>query len=152
MDALLSVARRELDPAAGSVDLVALARELDGVEVIVPGALPAAEGEPELVRRALAPLVENARRHASSHVSIELSASEGRVRAAVRDDGPGLDPALGERAFEPGTRGPGEPDGGAGLGLALARRLARSCGGDVAAGDGPGGSFVLELPAVGTGT
>jgi signal transduction histidine kinase len=37
---------------------------------------------------------------------------------------------------------------GAGLGLPLARRLARSCGGDVRLGPGPGGSFVLELPAL----
>jgi signal transduction histidine kinase len=70
------------------------------------------------------------------------------VRVAVRDDGPGLDPALGERAFEPGVRGPDEGGDGAGLGLPLARRLARSCGGDVVAGPGPGGCFVLELPAV----
>jgi signal transduction histidine kinase len=66
----------------------------------------------------------------------------------VRDDGPGLDPGLGERAFDPGVRGPGETSPGAGLGLPLARRLARSCGGDVLLGEGPGGSFVLELPAV----
>ncbi|HVW18267.1 MAG TPA: hypothetical protein VHB30_08450, partial [Solirubrobacteraceae bacterium] len=41
------------------------------------------------------------------------------------------------------------PPGGSGLGLPLARRLARSCGGDVLAGEGPGGCFVLELPALG---
>ena len=70
-----------------------------------------------------------------------------RVRLAVRDDGAGLDPAMGERAFEPGVRG--DQDGsGAGLGLPLARRLARLCGGDVTAGAGPGGCFVLDLPAV----
>ena len=56
--------------------------------------------------------------------------------------------ALGERAFDPGVRGEGANDGGAGLGLALARRLARSCGGDVTLGDGPGGCFVLDLPAI----
>lgn len=149
VDALLAVARRDLDAGAGSVDLAALARELDDVEVSGPAGLPAAEGEPELVRRALAPLVENARRH--GRVSVELSVGDGRVRLAVRDDGPGLDPQLGERAFDPGVRGPQEPDGGAGLGLPLARRLARSCGGDVVAGPGPGGCFVLELPAVGAG-
>jgi signal transduction histidine kinase len=73
--------------------------------------------------------------------------SAGRVRLAVCDDGPGLDPALGERAFDPGVRGDDESDG-AGLGLPLARRLARSCGGDVLIGDGPGGRFILELPAL----
>ena len=149
IDAMLAVARRELDPSSGVVDLAALAREIDGAEVVGPDHLPPAEGEPEVVRRALAPLVENARRHARRHVSLELSAVGDRVRVAVRDDGAGLAPELGERAFEPGARGPGEDGGGAGLGLALARRLARSCGGDVVAGPGPGGCFVLELPAVG---
>jgi signal transduction histidine kinase len=149
IDALLSIARRELDPAAGSVDLVALASEVDGVEIVTAGALPAAEGEPEVVRRALAPLVDNARRHATGNVTLELSTGGGRVRLAVRDDGPGLDPDLGERAFEPGARGAGARGDGVGLGLPLARRLARSCGGDVVAGTGPGGCFVLELPAIG---
>ena len=146
IDALMAVARRELDPSAGTVDLAALAREVDDVAVVAPQGLPAAEGEPEVVRRALAPLVENARRHARERVSLEVSAAGGMVRLAVRDDGPGLDPALGERAFEPGARGTATDGNGAGLGLALARRLARSCGGDVVSGAGPGGCFVLQLP------
>lgn len=144
IDSLLAVARRELNPSADSVELAALARELG--EVKVAGPVPPVEGEPEIVRRALAPLVENARRHARSRVWLELSARDGRVRLAVRDDGPGLDPELGERAFDPGVQGDADGEG-AGLGLALARRLARSCGGDVTAGAGPGGCFVLELPA-----
>ena len=45
------------------------------------------------------------RRHANERVTLELSASAGRVRVTVRDDGPGLDPGLGERAFDPGVRG-----------------------------------------------
>jgi signal transduction histidine kinase len=93
------------------------------------------------------PLVENARRHARTRVWLELSSAGGRVLLTVRDDGPGVDPALGERVFEPGVRGDDSGEG-AGLGLALARRLARSCGGDVRIGDGPGGCFVLELPAL----
>ena len=149
VDTLLAVARRELDPTEGAVDLAALAREVEHVDVLEPsGALPLAEGEPDILRRALAPLVANAQRHAHERVTLELSAGEGRVRITVRDDGPGLDPGLGERAFDPGVRGPDERSLGAGLGLPLARRLARSCGGDVVLGDGPGGSFVLELPAV----
>lgn len=150
IDALLAVARQEIDPTQGTVDLVAIAREIEDVEVRAPPRLPVAEGDPDVVRRALAPLVDNARRYARSAVRIELSAAAGRVRAAVRDDGPGLDPALGERAFDPGVQGAGAAaGGGAGLGLPLARRLARSCGGDVRLGPGPGGCFVLELPALG---
>jgi signal transduction histidine kinase len=149
IDTLVAVARREIDPTAGSVDLAAIASEIEDTEVVLHGRLPPAEGEPDVVRRALAPLVDNARRHARTRVVIELSSLHGRVRAAVRDDGPGLDPALGERAFDPGTRGDREAGDGAGLGLPLARRLARSCGGDVVVGPGPGGCFVLELPAVG---
>ena len=130
------------------VDLGALAREYEDVRVTAPRDLPKAEGAPEVVRRALSALVDNARRHARQHVSLHLSASGDRVRLAVRDDGPGLDPALGDRVFEPGVRGDGDAAGGAGLGLPLSRRLARSCGGEVAAGAGAGGCFVLELPAV----
>ena len=81
-------------------------------------------------------------------MSLELTAENGRVRLAVCDDGPGLDPELGDRVFEPGVRGAADDSGGAGLGLPLSRRLARSCGGDVFAGSGTGGCFVLELPAV----
>jgi signal transduction histidine kinase len=147
IEALLAIARQELDPAQGTVDLAALAAELDDVEVSAPPHLPGAEGEPEIVRRALEPLVDNAHRHARSRVWLELSAGHGCVRAAVHDDGPGLDPEVGDRVFEPGVRA-ADGSGGAGLGLPLARRLARSCGGDVVAGAGPGGCFVLELPAV----
>jgi signal transduction histidine kinase len=127
-------------------DLLAVAHAFDGVEVAAPAGLPPAEGEADVVQRALAPIVDNARRHARSRVWIELSAEAGHVRATVRDDGPGPDLDLAERVFEPGVRG--GSGGGAGLGLPLARRLARSCGGDVLLGDGPGGRFVLVLPAL----
>ena len=151
IDTLLAIARRELDPTVGTVDLAALAREFPDVEISVEDGLPAAEGDSDVMRRALEPLVANARRFAVRAVRLELTADGGRVRATVRDDGPGLEPGLGERAFAPGVRGADAPGEGAGLGLPLARRLARSCGGDVLLGDGPGGCFVLELPAVGVG-
>jgi signal transduction histidine kinase len=151
IDALLAVARQEIDPSEGSVDLAAIARELDGLDVVTPEDLPLAEGDPDVVRRALMPLVDNARRHARGAVQLGLSSTGRRVLLAVRDDGPGLDPALGERAFDPGVRGADQASGGGGLGLPLARRLARSCGGDILVGDGPGGCFILELPALGPG-
>ena len=125
IDTLVSIARQELDPAEGTVDLVALAREVEGVEVRGDRRVPRAEGDPAVVRRALAPLLDNARRHARERVCLELSAEHGRVSLAVLDDGPGVDPALGERVFDPGVRNAGGGGaGGAGLGLSLARRLA----------------------------
>jgi signal transduction histidine kinase len=72
------------------------------------------------------------------------------VRFAIDDDGPGVPAADLESIFEPGRRGPGSGLGsnGAGLGLALARRLARSAGGDVEAEHREGGArFVVTLPA-----
>ena len=148
VETLLAIARSEIDPQAGTVDLLAVVTEFDDVEVQAHGTIPLAEGDPEIVRRALAPLIDNARKHARTTVVVELSYTHGRARVMVRDDGDGIDPALGEAAFEPGRRGPGEPPGGAGLGLPLARRLARACGGDVVIGPGPGGCVVLELPTV----
>jgi two-component system heavy metal sensor histidine kinase CusS len=81
-----------------------------------------------------------------SEILIELTTSDGKSRATVRDDGPGLGPDLGDAAFEPGRRVVDAPAGGAGLGLPLARRLGRSCGGEVSAAVGAGGRFTLELP------
>ncbi len=67
------------------------------------------------------------------------------------DDGPGVADDEGDRIFEPGVRGRvGEANGdtGAGHGLALARRLARSVTGDVeAVTEARGGSFLVRLPA-----
>jgi signal transduction histidine kinase len=149
IDTLLAMARQELDPADGSVDLEALVAEIDDVEVVPsPVVMPHAEGDPDVVRRAIAPLIDNARRHARGRVRLELTTGHGRVRIAVCDDGPGIEPGLGDHVFDPGVRGTGDGPG-AGLGLPLARRLARSCGGDVHVEPAAGGRFVLDLPALG---
>jgi signal transduction histidine kinase len=149
IDALLAVARQEIDAASGTVDLAAVAHALEGVRVTAPNRVAIAEGDPEIVRRAVAPLIDNARRHARGEVLVELSTAPGKVRLTVRDDGPGVDAGAVDKVFDPGFRGPAESAGGAGLGLALARRLARSCGGDITCSPGPGGCFTLELPALG---
>ncbi|MEA2170471.1 MAG: two-component system, OmpR family, sensor kinase, partial [Solirubrobacteraceae bacterium] len=60
IDTLLAVARQEIDGPAGEVDPVVIAREFEGVDVHVSGHIPNVEGDAELLRRALAPLVENA--------------------------------------------------------------------------------------------
>lgn len=146
IDGLIAAARHDGALEGESADLVEVARGFDGLEPPAPAApLPRAEGSLEVLRRAVAPLVDNARRHAATRVWAEAGAGDGHVWLAIRDDGPGPVPELGERIFDPGVS---DAVDGAGLGLPLARRIARACGGDVELGPGPGGDFVLRLPAL----
>jgi signal transduction histidine kinase len=102
-----------------------------------------------LLERILTPLLDNARRYAVSQVVLEYAAGSDGVRIAVADDGPGVPAALAEEVFRPGRRADaGDGHDGAGLGLPLARRLARAAAGDVTLdGSGPGARFVVRLPA-----
>ncbi len=66
----------------------------------------------------------------------------------VDDDGPGIAPADRERVFDRWLRlddGRARDDGGAGLGLSIARAVARSHGGDVTLTDSPLGGTRAEL-------
>jgi signal transduction histidine kinase len=145
IDALMAYARHETDAPEHGSDLATVCAEFDGVTITAARDLPAADAEPALVRQALSPIVENARRHAATRVWIELGPCDGGLSLQVCDDGPGVDPAIAGSIFEPGARGPG-PDGGAGLGLPLAQRLARSCGGDLRLVPGSPTRFELTLP------
>jgi signal transduction histidine kinase len=97
-----------------------------------------------VVTQALHPVLENAVRHARSRVGVSLRTEEGeQLVVAVTDDGPGLNGLEPEAAFRPGA----STTGGAGLGLPLARRLARSGGGDVVVAPvAEGARFELRLP------
>ena len=75
----------------------------------------------------VAPLIENACAHATSEVSLSARREGHQVALSVTDDGVGIDAALRERLFEPGA----SAGAGTGLGLGIARRTARSLGGDV---------------------
>jgi signal transduction histidine kinase len=97
------------------------------------------------VEQALQPLLANAVRHARVVVTVQLERDDGHVLVHVLDDGEGIDPDEVEHVFAPGN----SASGGAGLGLPLARRLARAAGGDVVAMAGNGGHLVLRLPAAG---
>ena len=110
-------------------------------------------GEQALVERILAPLIENAYGHASRTVRISIERDAAAVRFTIDDDGPGIASTEQEAIFEPGhrIREPGSSESssnGAGLGLALSRRLARSAGGDVNAEPSETGArFVARIPS-----
>ena len=98
-------------------------------------------------------LLENADKYSPAGEPIDLSVTRAgdRLRFAVADRGPGVEVTEAGRIFEPFYRAPGvAPDtGGAGLGLAIARRLAAEQDGDVLyeARRGGGSVFTLVLPA-----
>lgn len=105
--------------------------------------------EVQVIERILQPIVENACRYAQALVRVGVTSDDRGVALEVIDDGPGVPDADLEVIFEPGVRG-ATADGrsGAGLGLPLARRLARAAGGDVEALPATGrGTFVVRLPA-----
>ncbi|HKW40299.1 MAG TPA: ATP-binding protein [Gemmatimonadales bacterium] len=116
---------------------------------------PALVGRFDFVQslRILSNLLGNAAHHTPTASPVELSVRrEGTSLAfAVADRGPGVPPAERERIFEPFYRRSGAPadGGGAGLGLAIARRLAEVQGGSVAYAprEGGGSVFTLRLPA-----
>ena len=97
-----------------------------------------------LAVRALAPGVENAGRHARTEVRLRLETDDDLARLAVVDDGEGLGSHTPVDPFAAGASGAART----GLGLSIARRVARSLGGEVELTDGPdgGATFLLVLP------
>jgi len=97
-------------------------------------------------------LVDNAARHAATEVRVMLGATGGVVRLTVIDDGPGVPVDMREKVFERFARlseARTRDAGGAGLGLALTKRIVEAHGGTIHIEDAPlqGASFVVELPA-----
>jgi len=100
-----------------------------------------------VLARILGPLIENAVRYGGSDVEVHVGRTPNDVCVTVVDQGPGVPAGEAEMIFEPGVRGSGASGEGSGLGLALARRLARSAGGDVRVQPGDGGRFEVRLPS-----
>ncbi len=104
-------------------------------------------GEPDALRRALDNLLDNAEVHGprGGEVTVSLTVSGATAALAVRDEGPGLDPADLEHAFERFWRAPDAADRpGSGLGLAIVRATARRHGGRVTV---DGSTVAIVLPA-----
>jgi signal transduction histidine kinase len=151
-------------PDAAAIDLSALVREMlplvrrelqDNrveVDLALAGALPAVEGLRVQLGQVIVNLVLNAcealaEKDGERRVGISTAARVARVELAVSDNGPGLDPAVADRVFEPFVT---TKPGGLGVGLAICRSIAERHGGHLSAETPPGGGLrmVLTLPVL----
>jgi two-component system, OmpR family, sensor kinase len=161
LDALLAGARAEARSRPGianarhAAEVVAarfrpIAADRGVAIVVANGTGPVQAGvDPELLEHLLQPLVDNACRYAESEVTIAVAREPGAVILEIADDGPGVREDERERIFEPAVRGSAGTAvrEGTGLGLALARRLARAAHGSVEALDRPEGAcFAVRVP------
>jgi len=114
--------------------------------------LPELDAHPELLRRAVDNLLDNARKYSDDVVRLSARPVEGGVEIEVQDRGIGIDVEDQPHLFTPffrtdrsRTRG----TGGVGMGLALTRRIIQEHGGEigVVSASGEGSTFRLTLPA-----
>lgn len=112
----------------------------------------AVQGDAVLLGRAVANLVDNARDVARAAgrevvtVRVEARAADGQVVVRVEDDGPGIDPGVRARLFQPLASA---RPGGTGLGLSFVQAVVELHGGSVRAEDRPGGGTVIVATIMG---
>lgn len=161
---LLTAAQLDADDfpvATAPVDLATLVRDVASDHIIATGTEAGVrfdtpdsltiESDAMRVRQIVANLISNARKFSPGDRPIEVAISSDGDAAVVtvRDYGPGILPEDRERIFEPFYRtAAGRSREGFGLGLSLARRLARRLGGNltVESTPGKGSTFTLRLP------
>ncbi|MGC3997686.1 MAG: HAMP domain-containing sensor histidine kinase [Anaeromyxobacter sp.] len=158
LDEFLNFSRPLVPLALGDSDVAALCREVAalhegmakerGVELLVKGGPVRVRCDPRKVKQVLINLLQNAIDASApgDEVSLEAGVREGGALVRVLDRGQGVDPSLGEAVFSPGVT---TKSSGSGLGLTIARSLARQHGGDLALTPRTGGgtSAELTLPA-----
>ncbi len=161
VEALVSAARQEagltrvtsdvrdgIEAAVTAVQEDAVAAGI-GVGLSLPPSPVSVAIEVDLLERIVHPLLDNALRYGRARVTVALRTNGSAAIIDVEDDGAGITEDEIETIFEPGVRGTAAVDDprGAGLGLVLARRLARSAGGEIVATAGrSGGFFSVRLP------
>jgi signal transduction histidine kinase len=119
------------DPQLAVIDAVAVLADRDGLRVILEN------------------LLDNAQKYGGGRIRLSAGVSDGHWRLEISDEGRGFPPESAEKLFDLHNRGSGEGiTHGAGLGLAIARQLARRMGGEITArssGHGQGAVFTVRL-------
>jgi two-component system osmolarity sensor histidine kinase EnvZ len=157
LEGYLAFARGDASEAATPIDMGALLEDVradaerHGSEVSLEtrGNLDI-RVRPIAIKRCIGNLVANAQRH-SDHVRISARRETQFVSVVVDDDGVGIPPPDREDVFRPFYRldeARNQDEGGAGLGLTIARDIARSHGGDITLSDSPMGGLraAVRLP------
>jgi signal transduction histidine kinase len=145
---------KAVDEAIQRLDLTALLESLvddyadigESIRLQAPESL-LFSGRPQALRRAIGNLIDNGLKY-GSQVRVEAVPDSGCLRITIDDAGPGLPEDELERVFEPFYRlesSRSRETGGVGLGLAIARQIARGHGGDVVLENRPGGGLRASL-------
>jgi len=142
--------RQPIDVMALLESLQADAAEVNGSVMIEGAAGKPYRGLAQALKRCLGNLIDNAVRYGKS-AKIMVEDSPTMLEIRVRDEGPGIPEGDLERVFEPFHRLEGSRSrdtGGTGLGLGIARNIARAHGGDIVLRNVPSGGLeaVLTLP------
>jgi two-component system sensor histidine kinase KdpD len=137
------------DLVNAALDGVSEALQGHPLEVDIPADLPLFRADAALMEQVIANLLLNAALHTPAGTQIFLTAgaegSRSRVFFTVADRGPGLPAAMRERLFQKFQRGDAAKAGGLGLGLSIIRGFVTAQGGDVVAGENPGGGAVMTV-------
>ncbi len=150
----LTICPEEMDANQLIGDLVSRSEIIgdDDPPIEVVGVAPVAWADPLRTRQIVRNLLSNAGRYGGSDVWVELGSRNGSVVVRVCDSGPGVEGADRDRIFEPyrSAHPQASMPASVGLGLSVARQLARLMGGDVELVAAPHTAFELTLPRVST--